>query len=570
MPHPNPNAVHVQFGGAAKKPASSLVAPTALSAALNTASSVQLNWTDNCTTAVGYMVLRSIDGAAFGTVASIGSSTVNSYIDSGLAGGHTYTYEVEAYGGGKTTSPSNKASVTVAIVAPAAPTGLTASLGGTWINLAWNASSNSDGYYVLRSTDGTNFAQIAQITSGTTDLDSAVAAGVTYYYQVEAYNAAGASPVSNTAFLTTPSNLTPGGVAITTRFSNELIITASGANDSIWLSQSGSTLSITADGQLFTEPVPQAGVFVYTRGGGDGISIDASVTIRATIETIDGGSTAINSSGANVSAWIDSTDSYSGTGIVHRVSAFAGGVSKALGASLPDPSDSGSVVQVNGSLWGAAPVAGDVNQGEVGDCYFVASLAAFAGEKPSVLTESAVDMGDGTYVVQYESGSTPVFVRVSSDMPTGPFNGLMYAHPGTNGTIWAMVMEKAFCYFRNGANTYASISSGSMGEVYADLGVSYSSFNPNSYSESSFYSMMQSDLSGGKAVTLGTSVSPPNLVGAHAYTLISVYKDASGVTHYVVRNPWGSSGDALEDGGGYATLTFAQVVANFLLGYQAL
>jgi hypothetical protein len=81
--------------------------------------------------------------------------------------------------------------------------------------------------------------------------------------------------------------------------------------------------------------------------------------------------------------------------------------------------------------------------------------------------------------------------------------------------------------------------------------------------------MVAADLAGGKAVTLGTFNSPPNLVGNHAYTLVSVYTDSSGVTHYVVRNPWGTSGDTLENAQGYATLTFAQMVANFTLGCQA-
>jgi hypothetical protein len=198
----------------------------------------------------------------------------------------------------------------------------------------------------------------------------------------------------------------------------------------------------------------------------------------------------------------------------------------------------------------------------------LASLASFAGVKPSVLTQSAVDMGDGTYTVQFESGSTPVFLRVSNQMPAGPFGGFMYAHPGSSGTIWAMVMEKAFCYFRSGANTYASINDGLMGEAYSDLGVSSSSFSPSGYSDSSFYSMVLNDLNNNEAVTLATSSSAPNLVSSHAYTLVSVY-NLNGVNYYVVRNPWGTSGDSVENGQGYATLTFAQVTANFTLGYQA-
>ena len=51
----------------------------------------------------------------------------------------------------------------------------------------------------------------------------------------------------------------------------------------------------------------------------------------------------------------------------------------------------------------------------------------------------------------------------------------------------------------------------------------------------------------------------PNLVESHAYTLLSV-SNVGGVNHYIVRNPWGESGDSLENSQGIATLTYAQFV----------
>jgi len=129
-----------------------------------------------------------------------------------------------------------------------------------------------------------------------------------------------------------------------------------------------------------------------------------------------------------------------------------------------------------------------------------------------------------------------------------------------------MVMEKAFCYFRTGANTYASIDSGWMGEVYADLGFESNNFFTGDYTASSLYSLLSADISAGDAVTLGTPQYAPNLVGDHAYTLVSVSLNASGVAQYVVRNPWGVSGDSLENSQGYATLTYSEMVGNFTDG----
>ena len=122
-------------------------------------------------------------------------------------------------------------------------------------------------------------------------------------------------------------------------------------------------------------------------------------------------------------------------------------------------------------------------------------------------------------------------------------------------------MEKAFAYFRTGANTYTSINSGWMDEVYADLGVRASDINPASFSDNSLFNLLSSDLSNGDALTFGTQ-NAPNLVKSHAYTLLSV-SNVGGVNHYVVRNPWGQGGDSLENSMGIATLTYAQLAANF-------
>jgi hypothetical protein len=70
-------------------------------------------------------------------------------------------------------------------------------------------------------------------------------------------------------------------------------------------------------------------------------------------------------------------------------------------------------------------------------------------------------------------------------------------------------------------------------------------------------------------MTLGTPAHPPKLIGDHAYTLLGCSM-VNGVPMFTVRNPWGVSGDSLENSQGIATLTFAQVVANFTGGAEAL
>jgi hypothetical protein len=466
---------------------------------------------------------------------------------------------------------------TVGSPAPlAAPSGLTADVQPSDVQLRWTDNATvAGGYRVLRSMDVGAFELIATVHGRRASAfsDKSVKPGQAYAYEVQAYYGRRVSAYADPVAVTIPTSVSaaplPLGVSIATRFGDELTVTVSGTRHSIVLSQSGETVSVDVDGEIYAEPLPTAGVFVYTRGGRNAVAVGPSVSVRTTIETIDNARTIVTSAGSNVSAWIDSTDAFSGTGDVHRVGRFAGGVSKSAGASLPEPSDAGATTTVNLSLWGTGPVASDVNQGSVGDCYFLASLAAFAGANPVVLTYSAVDMGDGTYVVRFQSRRGESYVRVNGDMATGPFGGYMFAHPGPNNTLWAMVLEKALAFYRTRANTYSSLSSGWMDEAYADFGVKSANFVPSASSENAFYGMVTADLSNGEAVTLTTFDSPPDLLPDHTYTLVSASADASGVTHYVVRNPWGSAGDGLEDSQGYATLSFAQVIANFEFGYQA-
>ena len=352
---------------------------------------------------------------------------------------------------------------------------------------------------MLRATDGKTFTKLATLTSGTTTTftDTALTVGTTYSYEVEATTAVACSGPSNVVSVTpapapAPSTST---VTITTRFSDELVITATGAADSVSVTESGSTLTIVADGQTTTDPAPAAGLFIYTRGGIDKVNVDKSVTTTTTVDTIDGAIDTLTSGDANANIWCDSTDIFTGSGVVHKVGTFADGVSKAVGAAMPNPTDGGATIVDKASLFGTGPVAGDVNQGEVGDCYFLSSLAAFAGAKASVLTNSAVDLGDGTYAVQFmNSSNQPVFVRVSDSFSAGPFGGFMYAHPGPTAPSGPWSSRRPSATSAPARTAFASINGGWMGEVYSDLGVNSTNFAPSSSTDSALYSTLSADL----------------------------------------------------------------------------
>ena len=83
-----------------------------------------------------------------------------------------------------------------------APTNLkTTVVSATQINLAWqNNAANQTGVKIERSTDGVNFAQIANVAANIVYYqNNGLTSGVRYYYRVRATNLAGDSAYSNTA-----------------------------------------------------------------------------------------------------------------------------------------------------------------------------------------------------------------------------------------------------------------------------------------------------------------------------------------------------------------------------------
>ena len=216
----------------------------------------------------------------------------------------------------------------------------------------------------------------------------------------------------------------------------------------------------------------------------------------------------------------------------------------------------------------AGPGPDDVRQGQVGDCYFLVVLSSLADLDPNQIRQSVVDLGDGTYAVEFTRGGDKVFVRVDADLPVWAGGATpAYAGLGAQRSVWVAVMEKAWAYVRTGEGTYGSTDSGWMSESFAALGLrSQSSYSSNS--GAALMNLIGRELSAGKSVlyAVGTPAAGSALVGRHAYTVVSVGYDAGGNPAALrLRNPWGVDG-AGSDGAndGYVTITAAQAHASFL------
>lgn len=212
------------------------------------------------------------------------------------------------------------------------------------------------------------------------------------------------------------------------------------------------------------------------------------------------------------------------------------------------------------------PVADDVAQGYVGDCWYLATLASVAKVNPNVIKQSVVELGDGTYAVQFSNNlGGKDFVRVDGDLAVSAWGGMQYASLGAQNSVWVAIMEKALAYYRTGTASYASISGGWMSEAFTSLGFdSTQIWNANDGSD--LLDQISGELDSGKAVTLAIYQARDGapVVGYHAYTVEAVENDGKGNRTLVLRNPWGIDG-AGNDGAndGYVRLTAQQAFNSY-------
>lgn len=93
----------------------------------------------------------------------------------------------------------------------------------------------------------------------------------------------------------------------------------------------------------------------------------------------------------------------------------------------------------------------DVSQGRLGDCYFVAALAAIAAKNPDAIRRMVKDNGNGTYTVTFHEGGA-VVVDDQFPMQGGQ---VAYARPGDQDAkdgkeLWVMLIEKAWAKLKGG------------------------------------------------------------------------------------------------------------------------
>ncbi len=271
------------------------------------------------------------------------------------------------------------------------------------------------------------------------------------------------------------------------------------------------------------------------------------------------------------------------------------------GGSAPNATPSYQLV-TNVPLFASGESSSHVNyyavqQGQIGDCWVLASLAAVAEREPQAIWSMITPNGNETYTVRFiEPNGTPDFVTVNDELPSGGniFASVTHANPGSSNSteLWVALIEKAYAQENSegwlpsndpGSDSYQAINYilsndapayGTVGVLSAITGSPTSSpgVNPGT---------LGADWLNGDPVVLGTPDSPQvsingvNIVEGHVYAVIG-YNPAtsSAPAEFTLFSPWGLNGSSYTPAGfttsvycaGIVTANPSQVSATFIYG----
>ncbi|MDB9449631.1 pre-peptidase C-terminal domain-containing protein, partial [Dolichospermum circinale] len=197
--------------------------------------------------------------------------------------------------------------------------------------------------------------------------------------------------------------------------------------------------------------------------------------------------------------------------------------------------NSGTYSYVNGSLFQNGLSADDVYQGGLGTCYYLATLAAIAQEKPDYIQNMFRDNGDNTFTVRFYNNGVADYVTVDRYLPTHSSGNAVSAGwvVGSYNELWVALAEKAYAQLAESGwsrsststNSYADIEGGWRGAVINHVaGLGSSSANAVNMTQAQLINLVNSN----QILTIGFN--------GHAYT-ITAYNATNQTFH--LRNPWG-------------------------------
>ena len=174
-------------------------APSELFADVLSTTEIELSWTDNSDNESGFELERRLSRGGFTRIAALGVDA-DSFTDTGLSPGTTYTYRIRAVNAGGASPYSNIETAATLDGPPAAPSRLRGrALPGGQVRLFWRDHSHNETlFHIERMDPKAEFVEIGVVGKNVrTFADKGLPRGATYYYRVRASNPAGHSAYSN-------------------------------------------------------------------------------------------------------------------------------------------------------------------------------------------------------------------------------------------------------------------------------------------------------------------------------------------------------------------------------------
>ena len=79
---------------------------------------------------------------------------------------------------------------------------------------------------------------------------------------------------------------------------------------------------------------------------------------------------------------------------------------------------------------GTAPSTSNINQGYLGDCYFLSAIGEIALQDPTTIENMISENANGTYSVEFQINGKADYVTVNNELPEVPNGDSLY--PGTS------------------------------------------------------------------------------------------------------------------------------------------
>ncbi len=248
--------------------------------------------------------------------------------------------------------------------------------------------------------------------------------------------------------------------------------------------------------------------------------------------------------------------------------------------------DHEQMLEHSGPLFSKGISWDDPLQGQVGNCWFVASVSALASARPDLIERMIKPLGNGRYEVtfhryepknqRYEPDRVVVKPSFYRDMYGGPVYGRSRGDRSSAGMeLWFPILEKAYAQLRG---SYRATRSGSGIQAFERLlGAPAIWLGHDKMAPEHIFIAIQDATKAKQPIYTATpsrfgwkrhfSVSKGRrLVPGHAYTLLEAY-ERDGERYVKLRNPWGRHGPTKS---GRRTGVFELKLETFLEAFEGI